>query len=99
MESPVKLTLDGVKILIARAADGNVYAFENNCPHQDKPLDSGQWDAACAEIRCPFHGAVFQVGAGGKVRIGPSPVPLAMLPTELRMDGGVEVIYVGLEED
>lgn len=42
--------------------DGNFYAIEDRCSHDDNPLGEGELDG-CA-IVCPRHGARFDIRTG-----------------------------------
>ncbi len=66
--------VDGQSIALCRTEDGNLYAIENRCTHDDGPLGEGELDGD--RIECPRHGALFDVTNGramtlpaiGKVR-------------------------------
>ncbi|MEY2988599.1 MAG: hypothetical protein RJB13_2120 [Pseudomonadota bacterium] len=94
---PSVCMVDGFSILLALDLQGQVHAFENNCPHADKPLQAGRWTAETLEILCPFHKAVFDVGNGGRVKSGPACVPIQVFATELREHGGKQVVFVGVD--
>jgi 3-phenylpropionate/trans-cinnamate dioxygenase ferredoxin subunit len=51
----------GARIAICRA-EGQLYAFEDVCTHDDGPLAEGEL-IGCA-IECPRHGARFDVRTG-----------------------------------
>lgn len=61
-------------IALCRTEDGELYAIENRCTHDDGPLGEGELDGD--RIECPRHGALFDVTNGramtlpaiGKVR-------------------------------
>ncbi|MEN9825975.1 MAG: hypothetical protein RI953_1720 [Pseudomonadota bacterium] len=92
-----KCVVDGLSVLITRGANGTVYAFENNCSHADKPLERGVWNPATLEMLCPFHKAVFDVGQGGAVKVGPAVVSLVVYPVEVRSHNDVDTVFVGLD--
>lgn len=94
---PVACQIDGLSILLALDSQGQVNAFENNCPHADKPLLAGRWTASTREILCPFHKAVFDVGQGGQVKAGPACVPIQVFETELRDYEGQLYVFVGVD--
>ena len=62
--------VDGQSIALCRVEDGELYAIENRCTHDDGPLGEGELDGD--RIECPRHGALFDVTNGravtGKVR-------------------------------
>ena len=49
------------KILVCNA-DGQHYAIENRCSHQDTPLENGQ--IRHGHISCPMHGVRFDLATG-----------------------------------
>lgn len=52
----------GEQTVLVFLIDGDFFAIENKCTHQQKPLDTG---TVCAhEIACPFHGARFDIKSG-----------------------------------
>jgi 3-phenylpropionate/trans-cinnamate dioxygenase ferredoxin subunit len=53
--------VEGTRIAIARA-NGELYAVENVCSHDDGPLGDGTVEGHC--IVCPRHGAKFDVRTG-----------------------------------
>lgn len=96
---PLRLTVDGVDVLLLRDHDGKLYACENRCSHADKPLHRGHWQPESAHLTCPFHHAVFSLAENGAIKEGPTTLPLTMLPVDLRVEPpGGEVVYVGLDD-
>lgn len=62
--------------------DGQYYAVEDRCPHDDGPLADGEL-RGCV-IECPRHGATFDI-TNGKVL---SPPALVDVPTyQVRVEG------------
>jgi 3-phenylpropionate/trans-cinnamate dioxygenase ferredoxin subunit len=55
---------DGRKIGVFRCADGELYAIEDRCSHDDGPLAEGEFDAAACTVECPRHGSLFDVTTG-----------------------------------
>ena len=51
----------GEKILVCNA-DGVLYAVQNNCTHQDTPLQDGRIRGG--HICCPLHGVRFELTTG-----------------------------------
>jgi nitrite reductase/ring-hydroxylating ferredoxin subunit/uncharacterized membrane protein len=68
--APYSTEIDGVSILLYRAADG-VVAMADRCSHRGGPLHEGRLDNGC--VTCPWHGSVF--GADGAVESGPATRP------------------------
>ena len=52
----------GQSIALCRTEDGELYAIENRCTHDDGPLGEGELDGDM--IECPRHGALFDVTTG-----------------------------------
>lgn len=65
--------------------DGDFYALQDRCSHQDFPLSSGELDRC--ELECPFHGATFDVRTGRATRL-PAVRPVRTYDTEV-VDGDV----------
>ncbi len=56
--------LDGRKIGVFHAGDGELYAIEDRCSHDDGPLAEGEFDAAACTVECPRHGSLFDLRSG-----------------------------------
>ncbi len=54
---------EGRRVCLANA-DGEVYAFADNCSHRDFPLSNGELDTEECTITCEWHGAMFDVRTG-----------------------------------
>ena len=55
---------DGRKIGVFHCADGELYAIEDRCSHDDGPLAEGEFDAASCTVECPRHGSLFDLTHG-----------------------------------
>ena len=55
---------DGRKIGVFHAADGELYAIEDRCSHDDGPLAEGEFDPGACTVECPRHGSLFDVRSG-----------------------------------
>jgi 3-phenylpropionate/trans-cinnamate dioxygenase ferredoxin subunit len=72
-------------------ADGELYAIEDRCSHDDGPLAEGDFDPERCLIVCPRHGSEFDLRTG-KPRSLPAYLPV---PTyDVRVDDGVVVVEV-----
>jgi 3-phenylpropionate/trans-cinnamate dioxygenase ferredoxin subunit len=77
---PRVVALDGTRLLLCKLAEGEVYAVEDRCTHDDGPLGEGDLDG-CA-IECPRHGARFDVRTGEVLRM-PAAAPLPVFPVKV----------------
>ncbi len=68
--------------------DGEIYALQGMCTHQDLPLDGGEVEDGV--LTCEWHGAEFDV-ATGSVRGLPASRPLHTYDAEVR-DGDIYVV-------
>ena len=59
--------VDGQSVALCRTEDGDLYAIENRCTHDDGPLGEGELDGD--RIECPRHGALFDVASGRAVTL------------------------------
>ena len=64
-------------------ADGELYAIEDRCSHDDGPLAEGEFDAERCIVVCPRHGSEFDVRTG-KPRTLPAYLPVATYPVDVR---------------
>jgi len=55
---------DGRKIGVFRCEDGELYAIEDRCSHDDGPLAEGEFDPGSCTVECPRHGSLFDVRSG-----------------------------------
>jgi 3-phenylpropionate/trans-cinnamate dioxygenase ferredoxin subunit len=44
--------------------NGQFYAIEDRCSHDDGPLAEGTLDAEACTVECPRHGSVFDLRTG-----------------------------------
>ena len=61
------VTAAGQSVALCRLEDGDLYAIENRCTHDDGPLGEGELDGD--RIECPRHGALFDVTSGRAVTL------------------------------
>ncbi|MEQ8743612.1 Rieske (2Fe-2S) protein [Parasphingorhabdus sp.] len=74
------------RLLVCRTDDA-AFALDNDCPHAGQSLFGGV--VTNDRIRCPFHGAVFDLRTGQS--IGSRLNPLRLYPTQIR-DGEIKII-------
>ncbi len=65
--------------------DGEFYALEDRCSHEDFELSSGEFDADEATIECALHGAKFDV-RDGRALCAPAYAPVRRFA--VRIDDG-----------
>ncbi|MEZ5100354.1 MAG: non-heme iron oxygenase ferredoxin subunit [Thermoleophilia bacterium] len=70
-------------------ADGQLYAIEDRCTHDDGPLADGDFDPDSCIVSCPRHGAQFDVRTGKALTL-PAYVPVDTFPVRV-VDGVVRV--------
>lgn len=75
---------DGDTAILVCNIDGEIYALEDKCTHQDFELSPGKLDGA--EIECVLHGAKFDVRTG-QALCAPAYAPVPKFP--VRIDNGV----------
>jgi 3-phenylpropionate/trans-cinnamate dioxygenase ferredoxin subunit len=49
---------------VFHAGDGELYAIEDRCSHDDGPLAEGEFDPATCTVECPRHGSLFDLRTG-----------------------------------
>ena len=81
--------VNGQHVCLANA-DGEIYAFKDNCSHKDFPLSEGTLEGT--EIECAWHGARFDITTGRALRL-PAIKPIHTY--EVRVEDGE--IFVALD--
>ena len=71
-----------IKVCLANA-DGQIYAFKDNCTHRDFPLSAGEIDDGTVE--CTWHGARFDMATGRATRL---PAIKPVRTYEVRVEDG-----------
>lgn len=66
--------------------DGELYALEDICSHEDFELSAGVFEPGDGTIECVLHGAKFDV-RDGRALCAPAYEPVAKFPVERRDDG------------
>jgi 3-phenylpropionate/trans-cinnamate dioxygenase ferredoxin component len=69
--------------------DGEYYAIEDRCSHDDGPLAEGEFDPEEAVVICPRHGSKFDIRSGRPLSL-PAYVPVDTFPVTVE-DGWVKV--------
>ena len=65
--------------------DGELYALEDRCSHDDGPLCEGEWEEDTCRVICPRHGSAFDLRSGR-----PSPCRRSSRWTRTRSSSGTE---------
>src|SRR5690242_20402837 len=73
-------------VLLCRV-NGHVFSVRSSCPHRGAPLVEGKLEGAL--LRCPWHGARFDVRTGSRVCV-PECKDLTVFPSRIA-DGQVWV--------
>ena len=82
------VTVEGCEILLCHA-DGEVFALENRCTHQQAPLSGGR--IRRGHVSCPLHGVRFTLRTGEPVG-QLTRVPLKTF--DVQIDGGMIAVKV-----
>ena len=69
--------------------DGEYYAIEDRCSHDDGPLAEGDFDPEDAVVICPRHGSRFDIRTGRPLTL-PAYQPVETFPVTVE-DGWVKV--------
>ena len=69
--------------------DGEFYAIEDRCSHDDGPLCEGDFDLEEGYAVCPRHGAHIDIRSGRPLTL-PAVLPVETFPTRVE-NGMVEV--------
>lgn len=78
----------GNKPLLLIKHQHEIHALENNCPHQQLPLEGGE--IADGNLICPFHGAQFCLKTG-LVKSLPATENLRVFPVRVNAEGWIEI--------
>jgi 3-phenylpropionate/trans-cinnamate dioxygenase ferredoxin subunit len=82
-----KVAWDGDTPIVVFNYDGDYYALEDRCSHEDFELSAGLFDADEATVECALHGAKFDV-RDGRVLCAPAYLPVPKFPVKVE-DGAV----------
>ena len=85
----VKIVVAGSIAVGVYNLDGEFYAIEDRCSHDDGPLCEGEWDTDECIAICPRHGARFDITTGAALTL-PAFQPVDTFPVRLE-DGWVRV--------
>jgi len=66
--------------------EGDLYALEDRCSHEDFELSAGEFDTEAGSVECVLHGARFDV-RNGNALCAPAYLPVAKFPVKLEHGG------------
>jgi 3-phenylpropionate/trans-cinnamate dioxygenase ferredoxin subunit len=69
--------------------DGELYAIEDRCSHDDGPICHGTWDEETCVAVCPRHGASFDLRSGKALSL-PAYLPVRTFTVRVE-DGAIKV--------
>lgn len=78
---------DGDTQIVVFNLDGDLFALEDRCSHEDFELSGGAFDGANASIECVLHGARFDI-RDGRPLCPPAYVAVRKFPVKVE-DGAV----------
>ena len=85
----VKIVREGDLVVGVFNANGELYAIEDRCSHDDGPLAEGDFDPDTCVVVCPRHGSEFDVRTG-RPRTLPAYVPVDTYPVRVE-DGRIKL--------
>lgn len=78
---------DGDTAIVVVNLDGQFYALEDRCSHDEYELSAGPVDSTAGQIECLLHGARFDLRSG-EALCPPAYTPVAKFPVQV-IDGVV----------
>jgi 3-phenylpropionate/trans-cinnamate dioxygenase ferredoxin subunit len=87
LDSMKRVEAGGTAVCVAHAEDGNFYAIQDTCTHENFSLSEGElWGT---EVECPAHGSRFDLRTGA-VRFLPAVIPARTFAVSVE-DGDIYV--------
>jgi 3-phenylpropionate/trans-cinnamate dioxygenase ferredoxin subunit len=87
----MKLVHAGLVSLGVFNLDGELYALEDRCSHDDGPLVEGDWEPEEGVAICPRHGSRIDIRTGRALTL-PAVFPVDTFP--VRVEDGVVTVTV-----
>ena len=87
----VKIVRSGELAVGVYNLNGELYAIEDRCSHDDGPLAEGEFDAEEGYAICPRHGAHIDIRTGQALTL-PAVFPVETFP--VRVDDGMVKLTV-----
>ena len=88
----VKIVVAGSIAVGVYNLNGEFYAIEDRCSHDDGPLAEGDWDEEDCVVICPRHGSNFDLRSGRALTL-PAYEPVDTYP--VRVDDGIVKVKIG----
>jgi 3-phenylpropionate/trans-cinnamate dioxygenase ferredoxin component len=85
----VKIVRAGELAIGVYHVNGELYAIEDRCSHDDGPLCEGDWEPEERVVICPRHGSSFDLRTGEALSL-PAYLPVETFPVRVE-DGIVKV--------
>lgn len=83
----MQIAWDGDTAIVVFNLDGELYALEDRCSHEDFELSAGAFDSDAGTVECVLHGARFDV-RDGRALCAPAYTAVPRFPVKL-VDGAV----------
>jgi 3-phenylpropionate/trans-cinnamate dioxygenase ferredoxin subunit len=87
----MKIVRDGQLVIGVYNVDGQLYAIEDRCSHDDGPLCEGDFEPAEAVVICPRHGSRFDIRTGQALTL---PAYLPVDTFAVKVEDGVARVVV-----
>jgi 3-phenylpropionate/trans-cinnamate dioxygenase ferredoxin component len=87
----VKIVTVGWTSIGVYNCNGNLYAIEDRCSHDDGPLAEGDWDEELCRVICPRHGSAFDLASGRPLSL-PAFEPVETYP--VTVEDGIVLVEV-----
>ncbi|MGH3033959.1 MAG: Rieske (2Fe-2S) protein [Gaiellaceae bacterium] len=87
----VKIVRDGTLAIGVFNVDGEYYAIEDRCSHDDGPLAEGDFEPDELVVICPRHGSRFDLRSGRPLSL---PAYLPVDTFEVKVEDGVVRVVV-----
>lgn len=81
----MRVAWDGDTAILVFNHDGDFYALEDRCSHEDFELSAGSYDADEGSIECVLHGARFDI-RDGRPLCPPAYAPVVRFPVRVEAD-------------
>jgi 3-phenylpropionate/trans-cinnamate dioxygenase ferredoxin subunit len=81
----VKIVYAGSLAVGVYNRNGEYFALEDRCSHDDGPLAEGPFDADVCTVECPRHGSLFDL-TSGRPKTLPAYQPVTTYPVTIEDD-------------